>query len=128
MIQNTWFDPFFIFENLSEEDRLIQKNVKDFSTSILKPNIVEYNRNHYFDRNIYKEFGKLGLLGSTIKGYGGAGASSTTYGLIAYEIEKIHSSYRSSISVQSSLVIHPINTYGSNDQKKKISSRFNIWR
>ena len=62
MIQNTWFDPFFIFENLSEEDRLIQKNVKDFSTSILKPNVVEYNRNHYFDRSLYKEFGKLDLL------------------------------------------------------------------
>ena len=109
MIQNTWFDPFFIFENLSEEDRLIQKNVKDFSTSILKPNVVEHNRNHYFDRSLYKEFGKLGLLGSTMKSHGGAGASDTAYGLIAYEIEKIDSSYRSSISVQSSLVIHPIN-------------------
>ena len=62
MMQNTWFDPFFIFENLSEEDKLIQKNVKDFSTSILTPNVVEHNRNHYFDRSLYKEFGKLDLL------------------------------------------------------------------
>ena len=119
MIQNTWFDPFFIFENLSEEDKLIQKNVKDFSTSILKPNVVEHNRNHYFDRSLYKEFGKLGLLGSTIKSHGGAGASDTAYGLIAYEIEKIDSSYRSSISVQSSLVIHPINSFGNEEQKNK---------
>ena len=119
MMQNTWFDPFFIFENLSEEDRLIQKNVKDFSTSILKPNVVEHNRNHYFDRSLYKEFGKLGLLGSTIKSHGGAGASNTAYGLIAYEIEKIDSSYRSSISVQSSLVIHPIDSFGSDEQKSK---------
>ena len=119
MIQNTWFDPFFIFENLSEEDKLIQKNVKDFSTSILKPNVVEHNRNHYFDRDLYKEFGKLGLLGSTIKSHGGAGASDTAYGLIAYEIEKIDSSYRSSISVQSSLVIHPINSFGNEEQKDK---------
>ena len=120
MRQNNWFDPFFVLENLSTEDKLIKKNVMDFSNKVLRPIVVKDNRNHYFDRNIYKEFGKLGLLGSTIKGYGGAGASSTTYGLIAYEIEKIDSSYRSSISVQSSLVIHPINTYGSNDQKKNI--------
>jgi glutaryl-CoA dehydrogenase len=119
MKQNNWFDPFFVLENLSLEDKLIKKNVMDFSNKILRPIVVKDNRNHYFDRNIYKEFGKLGLLGSTIKGYGGAGASNTTYGLIAYEIEKVDSSYRSSISVQSSLVIHPINTYGSNDQKEK---------
>jgi len=119
MKQNNWFDPFFIFENLSEEDRHIQKNVKDFSESILKPNVVKHNRNHYFDRELYKEFGKLGLLGSTINSHGGSGASDTAYGLIAYEIEKIDSSYRSSISVQSSLVIHPINSFGNKEQKDK---------
>ena len=119
MKQNNWFDPFFIFENLSEEDRHIQKNVKDFSESILKPNVVKHNRNHYFDRDLYKEFGKLGLLGSTINSHGGSGASDTAYGLIAYEIEKIDSSYRSSISVQSSLVIHPIHSFGNEEQKDK---------
>ena len=119
MKQNNWFDPFFIFENLSEEDRHIQKNVKDFSESILKPNVVKHNRNHYFDRELYKEFGKLGLLGSTINSHGGSGASDTAYGLIAYEIEKIDSSYRSSISVQSSLVIHPIHSFGNEEQKDK---------
>ena len=119
MKQNNWFDPFFIFENLSEEDQHIQKNVKDFSESILKPNVVKHNRNHYFDRELYKEFGKLGLLGSTINSHGGSGASDTAYGLIAYEIEKIDSSYRSSISVQSSLVIHPIHSFGNEEQKDK---------
>ena len=119
MKQNNWFDPFFIFENLSEEDQEIQKNVKNFSESILKPSVVNHNRNHYFDRELYKEFGKLGLLGSTINSHGGAGASDTAYGLIAYEIEKIDSSYRSSISVQSSLVIHPIHSFGNEEQKDK---------
>jgi len=119
MKQNTWFDPFYVLENLSEEDKLIQKNVKDFSNKILKPMVVKNNRNHYFDRELYKEFGKLGLLGSSIKNHGGAGASNTAYGLIAYEIEKIDSSYRSSISVQSSLIIHPIDTFGTEEQKEK---------
>ncbi len=119
MKQNSWFDPFFVFESLSEEDKLIQKNVKNFSEDVLKPNVVEYNKNHHFDLELYKEFGKLGLLGSTLKTHGGSGASYTAYGLIAYEIEKIDSSYRSSISVQSSLVINPINSFGSKEQKDK---------
>ena len=119
MKQNNWFDPFFILENLSAEEKLIQKNVKDFSNNVLRPIVVKDNRNHNFDRDLYKEFGKLGLLGSTVKTHGGAGASNVVYGLIAYEIEKIDSSYRSSISVQSSLVIHPIDTFGSDEQKSK---------
>ena len=119
MKQNNWFDPFFILENLSPEEKLIQKNVKDFSNKVLRPIVIKDNRNHYFDKNLYKEFGSLGLLGSTVKNHGGAGASSLTYGLIAYEVEKIDSSYRSSISVQSSLVIHPIDTFGSEEQKDK---------
>jgi glutaryl-CoA dehydrogenase len=119
MKQNNWFDPFFILENLSPEEKLIQKNVKDFSNSVLRPTVVAHNRDHEFDTGLYKEFGRLGLLGSTVKNHGGAGASSAAYGLIAYEIEKIDSSYRSSISVQSSLVIHPIDSFGSNEQKER---------
>ncbi len=119
MVDNNWFDPFFILENLSHDDKLIQKNVRDFSNKVLRPIVIEDNRNNFFDKNLYKEFGKLGVLGSNIKNYGGAGASELSYGLIAYEIEKIDSSYRSSISVQSSLVIHPINTFGTKDQKEK---------
>ena len=117
MKQNTWFDPFFIFENLSEEDKLIQKNVKQFCNAELRSNVVKYNHDHFFDKELYKEFGNLGVLGATIKNYGGAAASNTAYGLINYEIEKVDSSYRSSISVQSSLVIHPINEFGSEEQK-----------
>ena len=119
MKQNNWFDPFFILENLLAEEKLIQKNVRDFSNNVLRPIVVNDNRNHNFDRGLYSEFGRLGLLGSTVKNHGGAGASSAAYGLIAYEIEKIDSSYRSSISVQSSLVIHPINSFGSESQKDK---------
>ena len=119
MKQNNWFDPFFILENLSAEEKLIQKNVRDFSNNVLRPIVVNDNRNHNFNKGLYSEFGRLGLLGSTVKNHGGAGASSAAYGLIAYEIEKIDSSYRSSISVQSSLVIHPINSFGSESQKDK---------
>ncbi len=119
MKKNSWFDPFFILENLSSEEKLIQKNIRDFSDKILRPYVVKNNRSHCFDRNLYKEFGNLGLLGSTVKNYGGAGASNITYGLIAYEIEKVDSSYRSSISVQSSLVIHPIDSFGTKEQKEK---------
>ena len=122
MKQNTWFDPFFIFENLSEEDKLIQKNVKQFCNSELRPNVVKYNHDHFFDKELYKEFGNLGILGATIKNYGGAAASNTAYGLINYEIEKVDSSYRSSISVQSSLVIHPIFEFGSEEQKNNYLS------
>ena len=117
MKQNTWFDPFFIFENLSEEDKLIQKNVQQFCNAELRPNVVKYNHDHFFDKELYKGFGNLGVLGATIKNYGGAAASNTAYGLINYEIEKVDSSYRSSISVQSSLVIHPINKFGTEEQK-----------
>ena len=119
MKQNNWFDPFFILENLSNEEKLIQKNVKDFSDSVLRPTVVSLNRDHRFDRDLYKEFGQLGLLGSTLKNHGGAGVSSAAYGLIAYEIEKVDSSYRSSISVQSSLVMFPIWKYGSQEQREK---------
>ena len=119
MIKNNWFDPFFVQENLSEEEKLIQNNVRSFADNILRPKVVENNRNHHFERELYKEFGKLGILGSTTNSHGGAGASSTAYGLSAYEIEKVDSSYRSSISVQSSLVIHPIYNFGSDEQKDK---------
>ena len=75
MKQNNWFDPFFILENLSAEEKLIQKNVRDFSNNVLRPIVVNENRNHNFNRGLYREFGKLGILGSTVKNHGGAGAS-----------------------------------------------------
>ena len=118
MKENTWFDPFYLTDNLTEEELSIQKNVRDFCKKELLPYVIENNRNNFFDKNLYKSFGSLGILGSTINEYGGAGISNIAYGLIAFELEKIDSSYRSSISVQSSLVIHPIYHFGSEEQKK----------
>ena len=119
MSQNSWFDPFYIENNLSEAELAIQKNVRDFCEKELLTRVVEENRNNLFDRNLYESFGSLGVLGSTINEYGGAGVNQVSYGITAYEFEKIDSSYRSSISVQSSLVIHPINSFGSKDQKEE---------
>ena len=119
MSQNSWFDPFYIENNLSETELAIQKNVRDFCEKELLTRVVEENRNNLFDRNLYESFGSLGVLGSTINEYGGAGVNQVAYGITAYEFEKIDSSYRSSISVQSSLVIHPINSFGSKDQKEE---------
>ena len=119
MSQNSWFDPFYIENNLSEAELAIQKNVRDFCEKELLTRVVEENRNNLFDRNLYESFGSLGVLGSTINEYGGAGINQVAYGITAYEFEKIDSSYRSSISVQSSLVIHPINSFGSKDQKEE---------
>ena len=119
MSQNSWFDPFYIENNLSEAELAIQKNVRDFCEKELLTRVVEENRNNLFDRNLYESFGSLGVLGSTINEYGGAGVNQVAYGITAYEFEKIDSSYRSSITVQSSLVIHPINSFGSKDQKEE---------
>ena len=120
MNKNTWFDPFYLTDNLTEEELTIQKNVRDFCKKELLPSVIKNNRDHFFDKNLYKLFGSIGILGSTINEYGGAGINNVAYGLIAYEMEKVDSSYRSSISVQSSLVIHPINSFGSEEQKKNI--------
>ena len=83
------------------------------------PKVIENNKKCFFDKKIYQEFGSLGFLGITIKGYGAANASNVAYGLVAKEFESIDSSYRSAISVQSSLVIHPIFYFGSDEQKNK---------
>ena len=119
MKENNWFDPFYIQSHLSEEESNIQKNVRDFCNNELKPTVVERNRKNEFDQSLYPKFGSLGVLGQTVKTHGGSGTSNLAYGLVAYEFEKIDSSYRSSISVQSSLVIHPINEFGSQEQKDK---------
>ena len=119
MKQNNWFDPFYVQSHLSEEEIKIQKNVSNFCNKELRPSVIEMNKNHYFDKNLYTKFGALGVLGQTIKSHGGSGTSNLAYGLVAYEFEKVDSSYRSSISVQSSLVIHPISEFGSNKQKDK---------
>ena len=117
MKENNWFDPFYIQSHLTEEEAKIQINVRDFCNKELKPYVVNKNRKHEFDIGLYQKFGSLGILGQTLKTHGGAGTSNLSYGLVAYELEKIDSSYRSSISVQSSLVIHPINDFGSEDPR-----------
>ena len=89
MKQNTWFDPFYITENLNEQEILIQKNIRDFCNKELRPNVVKNNINHYFNKNLYKLFGSIGVLGLTIDSHGGAGASNVAYGLAAYEFEKV---------------------------------------
>ena len=119
MKENNWFDPFYIQSHLSEEESNIQKNVRDFCNNELKPTVVERNIKNEFDQSLYPKFGSLGVLGQTVKTHGGSGTSNLAYGLVAYEFEKIDSSYRSSISVQSSLVIYPINEFGSQEQKDK---------
>ena len=119
MSEKTWFDPFYLNDHLNNDELEIQKNVKNFCKKELFPNVIQNNRDHYFNKNLFKSFGSLGVLGPTIKDYGGAGTNYVSYGLIAYEFEKIDSSYRSSISVQSSLVIHPIFHFGSEEQKEK---------
>ena len=114
-----WADPFMLGEQLTEDERLILNTARSFAQDRLMPGIIEANRNEKFDRAIMTEMGALGLLGSNLHGYGCAGASSVAYGLIAREIERVDSSYRSCLSVQSSLVMWPIYTYGTESQQNK---------
>ena len=115
---NQWLDPLYLDSFLNEDEKLIRENTKKYCQKNLLPNVVENNRNYYFNREIYKDFGKMGFLGSTIKGFGSSEINKVSYGLIAFEIESIDSSYRSAISVQSSLVCHPIDKFGSKEQKE----------
>ncbi|NBW85231.1 MAG: acyl-CoA dehydrogenase, partial [Proteobacteria bacterium] len=112
------FDTFLIENQLSDEELLIQKTAKDYAEQSLMPRILEANRNENFDIEIYEELGSLGLLGPTINGYGCAGVNYVSYGLIAKELEKVDSGYRSAFSVQSSLVMAAINDFGSENQKE----------
>ena len=115
-----WEDPFELDSQLKEEERMVRDSVHDFCTDTLMPGIVAANRNEIFDPQLMTKFGELGMLGSTIpQEYGGAGLNYVSYGLIAREIERVDSGYRSAMSVQSSLVMHPIFSYGSEHQKHK---------
>ena len=88
-MKNSWFDPFYIANNLSEEELSIQKNIKYFCENELLIRVIDDNRSNFFDKNLYKSFGSLGVLGSTINEYGGAGVNQVAYGITAYEFEKI---------------------------------------
>ena len=114
-----WEDPFFMSEQLSDDERAIVDAAHDFCQEKLQTRVLMAARHEKFDREIMNEAGAMGFLGSTIEGYGCAGLSYVAYGLIAREVERVDSGYRSAISVQSSLVMHPINEYGNDEQRQR---------
>ncbi len=118
-MENNWDDIFRFDEQLSEEERMIKDNVREYCQKSLMPRILESNRNETFHPEIFKEMGDLGILGATIKGYGCAGINYVSYGLITREIERVDTSYRSSFSVQSSLSMYAIYNFGSEEQKEE---------
>ena len=115
-----WADPLLLDAQLTDDERLIAKTARDFAQGKLAPRIVEAYLQEKTDRAIFSEMGELGLLGMTVsESYGGAGAGYVSYGLVAREVERVDSGYRSMMSVQSSLVMYPIEAYGSEEQKRK---------
>ncbi len=114
-----WDDPLLLQQQLTEEERMVAETAEAFCQDALMPGIIQANREELFDRNIMREMGELGLLGATIDGYGCAGMSHVAYGVIARAVERVDSGYRSAMSVQSSLVMHPIWAYGTDAQKDK---------
>jgi glutaryl-CoA dehydrogenase len=114
-----WDDPFHLDAQLTEDERMIRDVAEGYAQDKLLPRVVSATLSERFDREIMNELGALGLLGSTIEGYGCAGVSNVAYGLIARAVERVDSGYRSAMSVQSSLVMHPIHAYGSEEQRQK---------
>ncbi len=114
-----WQDPFLLMQELSDEERMIMETARDYAQAKLVPRIREAYRNESTDPAIFREMGELGLLGPTIDGYGCPGVNYASYGLIAREIERVDSGYRSMFSVQSSLVMYPIYAYGTEEQREK---------
>ena len=111
-------DILLLDEQLTDEELSIQKSARDYCQKELMPRILDANRNEIFNKSIYKEMGQLGFLGAPIDGYGCAGTNYVSYGLIAREIERVDSSYRSAFSVQTSLAMHAIHKFGSEEQKE----------
>jgi glutaryl-CoA dehydrogenase len=114
-----WQDPLLLDAQLTDEERLVRDAARGFCDTELMPVVKLANRNEQFDPGLMRKFGAAGLLGPTIEGYGCAGASYVAYGLIAREVERVDSAYRSAMSVQSSLVMYPIWAYGSEAQRQK---------
>ena len=114
-----WADPLLLEDQLTEEERMVRDSARAYAQAKLMPRILEANRHEKFDRGIIDEMGALGFLGPTIEGYGCAGVNHVCYGLIAREIERVDSAYRSTMSVQSSLVMHPIHAYGTEEQRER---------
>ena len=114
-----WADPLLLDEALTEEERMVRDSARAYCQEKLLPRVLEANRHERFDCEIMNEMGALGFLGATIEGYGCAGVNYVSYGLIAREVERVDSGYRSAMSVQSSLVIHPIYAFGTEEQRLK---------
>jgi glutaryl-CoA dehydrogenase len=114
-----WDDPLLLEDQLTEDERMVRDSARAYAQDKLMPRILEANRHEKFDRAIIDEMGALGFLGPTIEGYGCAGVNHVCYGLIAREIERVDSAYRSTMSVQSSLVMHPIHAYGNEEQRNR---------
>ena len=118
-VQPIWDDMALLDQQLDDDERLIKDTARDYCQSALMDRVIEANRHERFDREIMTEFGSLGLLGMTLpEEYGCAGASYVSYGLVAREVERVDSGYRSAMSVQSSLVMHPIFAYGTEEQRQ----------
>ncbi|HBN15594.1 MAG TPA: acyl-CoA dehydrogenase, partial [Pseudohongiella sp.] len=114
-----WKDPFLMEQMLTEEERMIRDTARQYCQEKLLPRVRDAYRNEQTDPEIFREMGALGLLGPALDGYGCTGTNYVSYGLVAREVERVDSGYRSMFSVQSSLVMHPIHAFGSEEQKQK---------
>jgi len=115
-----WADPLLLDEQLSDEERLVRDSARDYAQARLMTRVLKANRHEHFDREILSEMGALGMLGATLpQHYGCAEVSHVAYGLIAREVERVDSGYRSAMSVQSSLVMYPIHAYGTEAQRER---------
>ncbi|MGA1732758.1 MAG: acyl-CoA dehydrogenase family protein, partial [Burkholderiaceae bacterium] len=114
-----WQDPLLLADALTEDERAVAEAAHAYCQEKLQPRVLMAARHETFDREIMNEMGELGLLGCTIEGYGCAGLNHVSYGLVAREVERVDSGYRSAMSVQSSLVMHPIHAYGTEAQREK---------
>jgi glutaryl-CoA dehydrogenase len=119
----SWEDPLRLEDQLEDDEKHIRDVARAYAQDKLMPRILEANRHEHFDRAILNEMGELGFLGSTLQGHGCAGVNYVCYGLIAREIERVDSGYRSAMSVQSSLVMYPIHAYGTEEQKQRLLPR-----
>jgi glutaryl-CoA dehydrogenase len=123
MSEFRWDDALLLDDQLSEDERHVRDAARAYCQEKLMPRVLEANRHERFDREILREMGALGFLGSTIEGYGCAGVNNVSYGLVAREVERVDSGYRSAMSVQSSLVMHPIHAYGTDEQRERFLPR-----